>query len=662
MLFRHTLCRHLTPSSFVLAVTLLGAPAFGFKADSVPDWVRAAMAQPQGSYPPETSAVVLLDETTLTVGGDGKAVEHHRHVVKILRPSGREEGVVHVAFDKDEKLLSLHVWSVGPDGREYAVKDNEMVEIGYPGSGSYYEDMRVKAANPPGRDPGGVVAYEYDQRVAPYMHESTWFFQDDLPHLRQSFVLELPAGYTYATSWAHHEPVKATDLEHQRSRWEMNGTAGIDLDQVPLSPSMKGLMGRMTVHYAPAGGTSAPLGSWQEVGEFYDQLARDRMAATPEITAKATELAAGKSDFYDRTEAIAEFVQKDIRYFVIEKGIGGRQPHPAADIFRNRYGDCKDKATLLAAMLSSVGIHSTLVLVDSSRGFVDPAAPSVLGNHAIAAIEIPKGYESPRLRSVVTAKSGKRYLIVDPTSEKTAFGQLEHNLQGGYAVIVEGKDSEIVQLPVLNPNLNTIRRSATFQVQPDGSIKGAIVEKRFGDLSEHTRYLYAYGDQKQREAYLDNRLKRDFTSFNVTDLKVEDVTALNKDVTTSFNLSADRFGRTMGPLLMVRPRVLGVDGFALDRKPRKYPIDLEQTMVAKDDFTIELPEGYGVDEMPEPVKLDVGFAAYESASSLSGNSLHYTRTYTVRQVSLPAERYADLQRLETVIGGDEQNHAVFKKK
>ena len=235
-------------------------------------------------------------------------------------------------------------------------------------------------------------------------------------------------------------------------------------------------------------------------------------------------------------------------------------------------------------------------------------------------------------------------------------------MQGGYAVIVEGKDSEVVQLPVLSPELNTIRRLATFQLQPDGSIKGAIVEKRFGDVSERTRYLYAYGDQKEREKYLDNRLKRDFTSFNVSDLKVEDVGALNKDVTTSFTLSADRFGRTMEPLLMVRPRVLELDGFTLDHKPRKIPIDLEQTMVAKDDITIEMPPGYAMDEMPEPVKLDMGFAAYESASSLSGNSLHYTRTYTVRQVSLPPERYADLQRLETAIDGDEQNQAVFKKK
>lgn len=646
--------------SVLCAVILVCGRALAKEA--VPDWVRAVVARPLGSYAPETDAVVLLDDRTLSVGTDAKAVERHRYVVKILRPTGRGEGTVEVPYDKDTKIISLHVWSVGPDGREYQMKDNEIQDVGYPGQGNFYDDARVKVAKAPGRDPGGVVAYEVEQRQRPYLHEATWFFQDNLPRVQQSYTLELPAGFTFATAWAHSAGVKGIDLEHQRTRWEMNATPAIDLDRVPMQPSLRALAGRMVLHYAPAGESSAEEGSWRGIGEWYDQLSHDRMIASPEIAAKAAELVVGKADFYDRTEAITEFVQKQIRYFVIEKGIGGLQPHAAEEIFRNRYGDCKDKATLLAAMLSSVGLHSDIVLVDSQRGFIDPEAPSILGNHAIGAIEIPKGYESARLRSTVVARSGRRYLIVDPTSERTPFGQLESGLQGGYGVLVEGKQSEIVELPVLSPALNTISRSASFQLQPDGSLQGLVVERRFGDLAEYRRALNTMADTKQQKTELDSVLGRDFGAFAVSDLKVENAQALNEDLTTSYRLSAERFGRTMGSLLMVRPRVLGSDGLALDRKVRKVPIDLRETMTLKDDFTIELPAGYAVDEMPEPVKLDLGFASYESSSDLTANSLHYRRTYTVRQVSLPADRYGDVQKLAGVIEADEQNHAVFKKK
>ena len=629
--------------------------------DSVPDWVRTAAAQTVPSFPSEVTAVVLLDERTLTVSPDGHAVEHHRNVVKILRPAGRDHGLVGVEFDKDSKLVSMHVWSIGPDGHEYAMKDSELIEFSPPGGGILYQDVQFKTASAPGRDPGGVIAYETEQRLPGYMSEDDWLFQGAIPSLSQSFTLELPPGFTYGVAWAHHKAVSATDLERQRWRWELKDIPAVDLHNVPMSPPEEALAGRMSVHYEAPGLTNLIGGTWQSIGAWYAQLSSDRLQATPEIVAKTAELTAGRADFYDKTEAVAEFVQRQIRYFVIEKGIGGLQPHPAADIFRNRYGDCKDKATLLSAMLSTIGVHSALVMVDSERGFVDPEAPSLMGNHVIAAIEIPKGYDSPKLKSVVTAKTGKRYLIFDPTWEETAFGQLEHNLQGSYGVLVEGKESQIVEFPVLSPTLNTIHRSASFQLQPDGSLKGSIVEKRFGDVSEQRRSMYKSANEKEQSEFLDHQLQRDFSSFTVSGVKVENVAALDKDLTTSYTLSANNYAKTMGPLLMVRPRVLGSEGLRFNHEPRLVPIDLSETMQEQDEFSIELPEGYAVDELPDPVSLDMGFATYTSASKMEGNTLHYSRTYTVRELVLPPSRYGDLQKLAGAIANDEQTRAVFRK-
>ena len=187
---------------------------------------------------------------------------------------------------------------------------NEIFDEGYAGGGGLYSDSRYKVAKAPGRDPGGVVAYEYEQRLAPYDHESTWFFQGSLPHVRQSFTLEVPPNYTYVSVWAHHEPSKVIDLEHQRYRWEMDAVPAIELDRVPMHPSANAIAGRMTVHFGPVGSSGAPLGSWQEIGEWFDGLSRDRVVATPEIAAKAAELTAGKNDFYEKSEVIGEFVQK----------------------------------------------------------------------------------------------------------------------------------------------------------------------------------------------------------------------------------------------------------------------------------------------------------------------------------------------------------------
>ena len=631
-------------------------------APPVPDWVRTAAKTPLPKFPGNPKAVVLLDETTYAVGPDGRATQHVRYVVKILRPQGREYGYPAVWFDKDSKVTSMHVWSIDPAGHEYSLKDEEIIEIGEPGEGGeLYSDARAKVANPPGRDPGGIVAYEYEKRERPYMAETNWTFRDDLPRIMQSFTLVLPVGFNYSTTWANHPKDAGADLENRHYRWEMNNQDAIDLEEVPMAPSGLSLEGRMSVHYSGPGLAEPKEGTWQGVGEWYDDLSKDRKVATPEIAAKAAELVGNKTDFYDKAEAIGEFVQKHIRYFVIEIGIGGNQPHPASEIFRGRYGDCKDKATLLSAMLSSVGLHGDLVMVDSHRGFVNPEAPSTLGNHVIAAIEIPKGYDSAKLHSVVTTKMGKRYLIFDPTSELTPFGQVENSLQGGYGVVVDGEASELVEIPVLKPELDRVQRSGIFQLNADGSLKGTVTDNRSGGNAEYMRWLFSHEGAKKQQEFMDRSIDHDFTAATLTGLQVENVAALNKDLTTKFELHANHFATATGPLLMVRPRVLGSYALELDHKPRKVDIDLEETMLGNDEFDIELPEGYVVDELPDPVKADFGFASYVSSTEVHGRMLHYSRTYTVRQVTLPAAKYGELRRLAGVIAADEDGRVILKR-
>jgi hypothetical protein len=641
-----------------LSLMLVSTPLIA--SSNVPDWVKAEAHQTLPAFPANTKSVILLDERTYTVDAKGQATEHVRYVVKILRPQGRDEATPVVWFDKDSKVLSMHVWSIDAAGKEYAMKDNEILEVGNPGSGGeMYDDEKAKVANPPGRDPGGIVAYEYERRERPYVAETAWFFQDETPRMHQNFTLVLPPGFSYSTTWANHDAVAGIDKENHQYRWEMNDEAAIDLEEVPLPPSQRSLAARMTVHYT--GPLAKPMESWLGIGQWYDGLARDREMATPEIAAKAAELTAGKTDFYDKAEAIGEFMQKNIRYWVVEMGIGGLQPHPASEIFKGRYGDCKDKATLLAAMLSSVGLHSDIVLVDTHRGFMKPDAPSVMGNHAIAAIEIPVGYESPKLHSVVTAKSGKRYLIFDPTWEQTPFGQIENDLQGSYGVLVEGDLSQLIQIPVMAPELNSVRRTASFHLSADGSLKGSVSDHRFGDIAERRRMEYLRDDDKKQKDFLDHAVGRDLMAASISSIKVENVAALNKDLTTDFDLQATHFASVTGPLLMLRPRVIGSYGINVDRKPRKVAIDLYETMLGNDEFDIELPEGYVVDEVPDPVKEDFGFATYQSSTVLHGRTLHYSRTYTLRQVTLPANKYGDLQRLAGVIAADESSQVVLKK-
>jgi hypothetical protein len=650
-------------ASFSLLLLPLAAalPHQALAANAFPDWIVQAAAARLPSYPSATGAVVLLDDRLVTVGADGRATERERRVLKILRPRGRSYAEVVAPYSKDEKLDSFHAWSIGPDGHQFIVKDQEVHDEALGEWGILYDDLRARTVTPPGADPGGVIAYEVQRHVATYgAQEETWSFQRDIPAARLILEVDLPPNWRHYEAWLHHAPVAGSEIAPNHWRWELTDIPGIDLTDVPMAPSPAALAARMVIHYSA---TTLPTGDqrWTEIGNWYDTLASNRTEAPQEIAAKSREVG-GAPDFKTKVQGVAGFMQREIRYVGIEIGIGGLQPHPAADVFKYRYGDCKDKATLLIAMLNAVGVRATWVLVDTHRGFIDPALPSIEGNHAIAAIEMPAGYSDPDLRAVVTARSGKRYLIFDPTDTYTPIGLLGFHLQGGYGILVAGNDSQVIQLPMLSPDADTLTRTASFALNADGTLKGTVTETRSGEAARRYRRLYNEEGEKQQHEDLERRLQRDFSSFTVETDSVQNAGEMNKSVVLQYSLTANGYGQPTGDLVLLRPRVVGRNARPYNDKPRMYPIDLGETGTWRDSIDVALPADYVVDDMPAPVDLDVGFARYKSDVKANGNVLHYSREYVVRELDLSPEKSADVSKLMGVITSDENSSAVLKKK
>lgn len=643
------------------ALLLLAIPLCAVASnDNVPDWVMQAAHAPLPTYPATTRAVVLLDEEVLTVQPDGTATKHVRRAFKIVRPQGRECARAEVWSDVDEKLNYLHAWSIGPDGRQYAARDKDFAEVGADESGMLYIAVKARVLHPPAADPGAVIAYEYEQKQRPYINEDEGYFQEDIPVLRFVFEVDLPPGWKYYAAWLRHAPVAAAEPAPDHYRWEIDEVPAVDMTGVQNAPASESLVGRMTVHYAKAD-LPGPPDRWRAIGEWLTALASPRAFVTPEIAVKARELTAGQTDFTEKLQSITEYLQHNIRYVGIEIGIGGFQPHAAADIFRTGYGDCKDKVTLLKSMLDAVDIQSTWVMVDTSRGVVAPEIPSIVGNHMIAAIELPSGYQNPAIAAILKTSSGKRYLIFDPTDSFTPVGQLRPALQGSYGLLAEGAASTILALPKLPPDANLLDRTAKFELSPDGTLKGVVTENRAGSEATGPRYLFAQANAKDEREVLEHRLREDFSSFNLDSDTAENASQLSKSFVLRYSLTAPRYARMEGNLMLVRPRVLGSDSLGLDDKPRIYPVDLGAMRTQRDAFDLRLPAGYTVDETPDPVTIDTDFATYRSKVQVEGNVLHYSREFVVSQMELKAEEYSDLRHLMGQIEADEESLVVLKK-
>ena len=385
-------------------------------------------------------------------------------------------------------------------------------------------------------------------------------------------------------------------------------------------------------------------------------------APSPEITAKVQTLIAGAPDFYTKLSRITDSIQKNIRYFIVERGIGGLQANHAADIFRNRYGDCKDKTTLLISMLQVAGIHAYYVPVDDRRGIVDPDDPSLYGNHMITAIEIPADVQDPRLMAIVKAKDGKRYLIFDPTNERTPSRQSAFLSSGQLtARLPPDLPARSSLCPCCRPTPIATERKGSFTLAPDGTLTGSVDSIRSGSGGGDLRNVLKYSDEKERREALETSVAHDVPACRAQFPPVVQPPDLDKPLEIHYKLTASQYAHQAGPLLLVRPRVVGSDMLPFDDKPRTVPIDLGATGHWHDSFDITLPPGYVVDETPDPIDIDVDFASYHSTITAKDNLLHYEREYVVRQVEIPADKAAAFRKLEGAILADEKGTAVLKK-
>lgn len=301
--------------------------------------------------------------------------------------------------------------------------------------------------------------------------------------------------------------------------------------------------------------------NWPEMGSWYLNLTNGRRDASPEIKQQVTSLTASAATPLDKMRILAQFLQHDIRYVAITLGIGGFQPHAAPDVFTHRYGDCKDKATLLSSMLSQVGVESYYVVINSERGSVTADTPANIGafDHVVLAIKLPASVSDPSLIATVQHPRLGRLLYFDPTNELIPFGEIGGYLQGNYGLLVTPDGGDLVELPKQPSAMNSIQRTGMLTLDPTGTLKGEINETRLGDRASSERWRQrTVTKDADRKKPLEDLLADSLSLFQLTRATILNLNQTDQPFGFKYSFEAQNYAKNAGGLLLVRPRVLGV--------------------------------------------------------------------------------------------------------
>src|SRR5205809_609389 len=428
-----------------------------------PQWMHAVANAALPAHDEKTNAILLYSEDTLSVQSNGKINKVERRVYTILRPEGRQCGTFRADFDGETKINNIPGWCIPSQGKDYEVRDKEAIETALWGvqNGELMTDLKSKILTIPAADPGNIVGYEIEQELRPYVMQDVWAFQKvEVPVREAHYSLQLPAGWEYKAVWLNHPEVPASGGAGQW-QWVVNDIKAIKPEGG--MPPWQGIAGVMIVSlFGSAGGQNNGFADWKAMGKWDARLTNGRREASPEIKKKTAEITANAPTTLAKMRVLGQFMQKDIRYVAIQLGIGGWQPHPAPEVFLHKYGDCKDKATLMASTLSEIGVDSYYVVINMDRGSVTPEMPAHVGgfNHVILAIKLPDSVTDPSLIATLPHPNLGRLLFFDPTNEVTPFGQIRGHLQANYGLLVAPDGGELIEVPKQPSRMNSIQRTA----------------------------------------------------------------------------------------------------------------------------------------------------------------------------------------------------------
>ncbi len=648
--------------SFWLAVFVVSNVPRAAAGDA-PQWMHALVGVTLPSHDEKTDAVLLYSDTNVTVISQDKIRTHVREAYKILRPEGRSRGQVGVYFNPGRKITSLHGWCIPAQGKDYEVKDKDAVDVSSTHGFEVFSDVKVRVLNIPAPDPENIIGYEYEVEEQPFFLQDIWDFQGKDPVRESHYSLQIPSGWVFKASWLAHPEVKP-DENGNVLQWTVTDVKGIRPE--PDMPPWRGVASQMIVSFFPAGGTAQKneLATWEGMGTWYENLISGRMESSEAIKQEVSGLVAGKSGQLSKMQAVAEFMQRDIRYVEISLGIGGWQPHAAPDVFSHRYGDCKDKATLMHTMLREIGVDSDLVLINMKRGGVTSATPPRKEfEHAILAIKLPEDVQDPSLIAVSRDTKLGRILFFDPTNEVTPFGQIGGYLQANYGLLVRPGGGELVELPQQPAAMNSIQRVGKLTLDPSGMLKGDIKEVRLGDRASEERWrLRTVTKSTDQIKPIESLLATSLPSFQIERASLINLNQTDQPFGFNYTFRSDNYAKTAGNLLLVRPRVLGVKGSGIleTKEPRKFPLEFEGPLRDTDSFEIALPAGYEVDELPPPMDVEYSFGSYHSKTEATGQTLHYTRSVEIKELSVPVSQMDELKKFYRMIATDERSTAVLK--
>jgi hypothetical protein len=582
----------------------------------------------------------VVEKTSLVVryAEDNSCVRTLVVKERVLSDAGvRDAGILSIPFASAAETVTFDYVRVRkPSGEVIVTPADDAQEIAAPvtESAPMYSDLREKQLPIRSLTVGDSLEYQVTVRAtdadAPGEHSFVTNFMTGIPVQEQTIELRVPLDFVANVTVKDEYPTSTDEGSERVYRWKHETASEYPKKEGKDRSAPVEMVQEM---FAPDIAMSG-FQSWAQMGAWYRGLTKNKTVPDAAIQAKADELTRGLTTDDAKVDAIYNYVSTQFRYIAVSFGIGRLQPHTAAEVFRNRYGDCKDKHTLLQAMLTAEKIEAEPVLIHSSMR-LNPGLP------------IPSQFDH-----VITLVKLKDHNVwLDSTPEVAPSRMLLAGLRDKQALAIPATgDAQLVQTEATLPFPSFVRETITAKLDKQDVLTAHFDLSLRGDTEVLYRELYHRVPRANWQ-----ELTQKLSDNNGFGGEVSAVDAsLPEKTAEPFHVSWDYTRKDFGdwPNLRLPQLATWFQGkFATDVTLPKRQIALDTTGETRVDVALTLPEGYTV-TVPPDVKRTNSFGEYASTYRLNGHTFEIDRTLHYKIRELPWDAFVDYIGFVNSMSGD----------
>jgi len=624
-------------------------------------------APPAQEYP-QAGALILSCDEKIETSLQNTQVSSLHYIIKILNARGKESfSESQISYDSTyEKVELEYARTIKPDGTVAEVGSRHIRDVSKYLNFPLYSNARVYIISFPEITEGASIEYKVkilrNQLINKKDFVVNYPLQESEPIIAANFSIALPKGRPlhiktlndkYNDFGANLEPKIQEEGGSLIYSWQFKNIPQIipesNMPQnVEINPTM----------------LISTFSSWQEIYDWWWKLAQDKIKADVAIKNKVSELTAKQDSQEAKIRSIYNFCAQKIRYVAVEYGQAGYEPHSASDIFKNKYGDCKDQAILLVTMLKEAGILSWPVLIPTKEDYnLNEDFPEMFFNHCIAAVPLNPVRNTKVIIGEDKISNGVKgkTVFLDPTAQTCPFDNLPADDQGRGVIIFKEDGYKIENTPLYPAEHNLAKQDLKIKIDSDETISAEKSVFAYGVYELGQRFWMLYTPPELIRESLKEKIQAISIGATLDNYNIQNLEDLNKPVVLTYTFKGPEFFSIAGKI-RIMPQLANLDTSLVAKDKRKYPIDFSILDIKETVFEIEIPQNFIITYMPQSINEDSLWLKFIAEYNRKDSKIYFRQKAELKNNIVSQEEYPAFKKFFNDLAKKIKERVILEKK